>query len=137
MATWDAAAEASARADAASRRTREVADRLTRLAQGRRSGLSDVQLAQERASEAARRAQESLQRSIEGHVRAARSHERAAEAHEEAVRRRVGDVAEHARRAQMHREGAVADLHEAESDRRRLIPDPRREDASAAPGGSS
>jgi hypothetical protein len=135
--TWDAAAKAAARADAASRRTREIADRLTRLAQGRRPGLSDVQLAQERADEAARRAQESLQRSIDGHERAARSHERAAEAHEEAVRRRVGDAAEHARRARTHRDGAVADLQEAESDRRRLTPDPRREDASAASGGSS
>jgi hypothetical protein len=119
----DAAADAAERAEAAGRRTREIADRLTRLAQGRRSEISDVALAQQHAEEARERAQASMERSAAGHERAARSHERAAAAHEEAARRGIGDVAEHERHARAHRDGALADLHEAASDRERAVPD--------------
>lgn len=131
----DAAADAAERAEAAGRRTREIADRLTRLAQGQRPDLSDVQLARKNADEALQRAQDSLERSVAGHERAALSHQRAAEAHEEAVRRGIGDAADHEQRARAHRQDALADLRDAASDKRRAVPAaPPSEEESTAPG---
>jgi hypothetical protein len=109
----DAGAEAAERADAAGRRTKEIADRLTRLATGERTAVADVQVAQERAEEARLRARESVDRARLGHERAARSHERTAEAHDQAARRGVGDAADHTRLAEQHRRDAAADHAEA------------------------
>jgi hypothetical protein len=128
----DAAADAAERAEAAGRRTREIAERLTRLAQGRAPDGADVQRALRSAEEARHRAVRSFERSISGHERAAQSHERAAAAHEEAARRGIGDRAEHERRAQEHRLGALADMQEAAADRARA---PVRE--PAPDGGGS
>jgi len=109
MQSQDPGAEAAERAAAAGRRTKEIADRLTRLAEGRRSETSDVEHAQEHAGEARKRAQESFRRAMAGHERAARSHERAAQAHEEAARRGIGDPAEHERQAEQHRDAETVD----------------------------
>ena len=113
----EAAAEAATRADAAGRRTKEIADRLTKLASGRQSEPVDVRLAEERADEARQRAEASLERAITGHERAAESHERTAEAHEQAASRGVGNVREHRSRAAQHRRYAQADRDEAAHDR--------------------
>jgi len=115
----EAGAEAAERAEAAGRRTKEIADRLTRLAQGRRSEHSDVDVAAQHAREARERAETSFERSLAGHERAARSHDRAAAVHEEAAVRGIGDVAEHERRAVQHRRDAVADREEAAYERER------------------
>jgi len=112
----DAGTEAAERAQSASRRTHEIAERLTRLAADRRSEVGDVWIAQQHAEEARQRAEESLRRAVAGHERAARSHERAAEVHEQAARRGLGDVAEHERQAERHRRDAQADHDEAALD---------------------
>ena len=122
MEPQDAAAAAAIRAEAAGRRTQEIANRLTRLAGGHLSSTADLQAAQQRADEAQERAQESLDRAVDGHERAARSHERTAEVHDEARRRGLGDTAEHARRAEQHRRDAAADREEAALDRARREP---------------
>jgi colicin import membrane protein len=120
----DAGAAAAARADAAGRRTQEIADRLTRLAAGQASNSADLQAAQQRADEAQDRAQHSLGRAVRSHERAALSHERTAAAHDQALRLGLGDAAEHVLRAQEHRRDAAADRDEAAVDRARLTPPP-------------
>jgi hypothetical protein len=122
MEPQDAGAAAAARAEAAGRRTHEIADRLTRLAGGQLSSAADLQAAQQRADEAQERAQQSLDRAAVGHERAARSHERTAEVHDEARRLGLGDAVEHARRAEQHRRDAAADREEAALDRARHEP---------------
>lgn len=119
MESQDAAAAAAVRAEAAGRRTQEIADRLTRLAGGQAPDRADLQAAQQRADDAQDRARESLDRAVIGHERAARSHERTAAAHDEARRRGLGDAAEHALRAEQHRRDAAADRQEAALDRAR------------------
>ena len=118
----DAAAAAADRAKAAGRRTREIAQRLTRLAGGHRPDLSDLVTAQQRADEARERADQSLDRAAAGHERAALSHDRTAEVHDEARRRGLGDAGEHARQAQQHRRDAAADRQGAVADRERRDP---------------
>jgi colicin import membrane protein len=125
----DAGAAAAARAEAAGRRTQEIADRLTRLATGQASDAADLQAAQQRADEAQDRAQRSLDRAVRGHERAALSHERTAAVHDEALRLGLGDAAEHRLRAEEHRRDAAADREEAALDRARLgMPPLHRED---------
>jgi hypothetical protein len=82
MEPLDAAAAAAGRADDATRRTQEIADRLTRLAAGKETDNIDVRDAQEHADQARNRARESLNRAAAGHERAALSHDCTAEAHE-------------------------------------------------------
>jgi len=130
----DAGTEAAERAEFAGRRTKEIAERLTRLTADQRPDPGDVRIAQQHAEEARQRAEESLRRAIAGHERAARSHERAAEVHEQAARRGIGDVAEHERRAELHRRGAQADHHEAAHDRRHLT---WTDDDGSAPAGTA
>jgi hypothetical protein len=115
----EAAAAAADRANDAQRRTREIADRLTRLASGRRSDAADVHAAYENAELARSRAEESFQRAMAGHERAAESHERAAQAHEEALRRGIGNAEQHRSSANRHRQSAQADREEALLDRER------------------
>ena len=124
MEPQDAGAAAAARAEAAGRRTKEIADRLTRLAGGHGTELADLKTAQQRADEAQERARQSLDRAIIGHERAARSHERTADVHDEARRRGLGDAAEHAERAEQHRRDAAADRAEGALDRARHEPVP-------------
>jgi hypothetical protein len=119
MESEDAAAAAAARAEAAGRRTQEIADRLARLAGGHASDRADLRAAKQRADEAQDRAQQSLDRAVLGHERAARSHERTAAVHDEARRRGLGDTAEHALLAEQHRRDAAADRQEAAVDRAR------------------
>ena len=130
MEPQDATAAAAARAEAAGRRTQEIADRLTRLAAGRAADTADLQAARQRADEALDRAHQSLDRAVLGHERAALSHERTAAVHDEAVRRGLGDSAAHALRAEEHRRYAAADRAEAELDRARLegAPHPGRDE---------
>jgi hypothetical protein len=130
MESQDAGAAAAARAEAAGRRTKEIADRLTRLAGGHAPDSADVRAAQQRADEAQERAQESLDRAVMGHERAARSHEHTAQVHDAARRRGLGDAAEHARRAEQHRRDAAADWQEAALDRARraAAPGPARDE---------
>lgn len=119
MKPQDAADAAAARAEAAGRRTREIADRLARLASGHLPDGSDLLTAQQHADEAQERADRSLDRAVAGHERAARSHERTAAVHDEARRRGLGDAGEHVRRAEQHRRDAAADRQEAVLDRAR------------------
>jgi colicin import membrane protein len=127
----DAGAAAAARAEAAGRRTKEIADRLTRLAAGKASNSADLQAALQRADEAQDRAQHSLDRAVRGHERAALSHDRTAAVHDEALRLGLGDAAEHVLRAEEHRRGAAADREEAALDRARLTPSPGGVDEEA------
>src|SRR5205085_8747847 len=64
MQPLDAAADAGERAEAAERRTKEIADRLTRLAGGHRTDRADLLTAQQRADEARERAERSLDRAV-------------------------------------------------------------------------
>jgi len=71
-----------------------LADRLTASADGRADGRRGT--------------------AVEAFRRAARAHDSAAEAHERSIRAGAGDVAEHQRRAELHRAAAKADRHRAE-----------------------
>jgi hypothetical protein len=122
MEPQNAGAAAAARAEAAGRRTKEIAERLARLAGGHPSDPADLRAARQRAEEAQERAQQSLDRAVAGHERAARSHDHTAEVHDEARRRGLGDAAEHGRRADQHRRDAEADRQEAVLDRARRAP---------------
>ncbi|SOD97738.1 hypothetical protein [Blastococcus haudaquaticus] len=129
MEPQDAREAAEARAEAAGRRTREISDRLTRLAEGQRPSETDLKDAQQRADDAQERAKKSLDRAVIGHERAALSHERTAAVHDEARRRGFGDAAEHARLAEQHRRDAAADREGAAADR-------ARREAAHPPAGS-
>jgi hypothetical protein len=110
----DPGQRAAERAASAGRRTRELSERLTRLAAGQPSDVHTLREAQEQAEMAVERARVAAERAQLGHERAARTHERTAERHESAARLGSGDVGGHRDRAAHHRQAAEEDRRAAE-----------------------
>jgi hypothetical protein len=105
----DRAAGASQRREELARRSRALAERLTRLRAGEPTRLEDAMLAVEAekaelwfAAIARDRAAEAMRLSAAAHDRAAAAHERAAAAH-------AGDEADHRAQAARHRRLAAED----------------------------
>ncbi|WP_336027243.1 hypothetical protein [Geodermatophilus sp. FMUSA9-8] len=113
MTADDPGSRAAERAESAGRRTRELSERLTRLASGWPSSEDDVRAAHEAAEQSATHSEEAHQRAAARHEQAAQAHEAAARLHDDAADMGVGDPDRHRRQAAGHREGAAADREAA------------------------